>query len=61
MASRHKWIPDLLSWTTYSDLEYRFDQVEYEIGPYTQMNPNIDEHVAFAGGCKDAKVLEQDR
>lgn len=60
MASRHQWVPNLLAWSTYSDLKYGLREIEYQIAPDAEVDPNIDEHVAFAGGCEDPKVLEQD-
>ena len=60
MASRHEWVPNLLSRTTYSNFEYRLEEIKCQVDPYTKMDPNIDEHIAFAGGCKDPKILKQD-
>ncbi|KAL9063909.1 MAG: hypothetical protein Q9161_009207 [Pseudevernia consocians] len=42
------------------DLKYGLHEIEYQIAPDAEVDPNIDEHVAFAGGCEDPKVLEQD-
>ena len=60
MASRRQRVPNLLTWSTYSDLKYGLHEIEYQIAPDAEVDPNIDEHVAFAGGCEDPKVLEQD-
>ena len=60
MASRHQRVPNLLTWSTYSDLKYGLHEIEYQIAPDAEVDPNIDEHVAFAGWCEDPKVLEQD-
>lgn len=61
MASCHQGVPDLLAWSTHRDLKHGLDQIEYQVAPDAEVDPNIDEHIAFSGGCEDAKVLEQDR
>lgn len=61
MASCHQRVPDLLAWITYRDPKHGRDQIEYQVAPDAEVDPNIDEHVAFSGGCEDAKVLKQDR
>lgn len=61
MASGHHWIPDLLAWRTYIDLKHSHDEIEYQVAPDAQVDPNVDEHVALPGGCEYAKVLKQDR
>lgn len=60
MPGRHQRVPNLLAWSTYSDFKHGLGEIEYQIGPDAEVDPNIDEHVAFSGGCEDAKVLEQD-
>ena len=61
MASGHHWIPDLLAWRTYIDLKHSHDEIEYQVAPDAQVDPNIDKHVALPSGCEYAKILKQDR
>ena len=58
MARRHQRIPDFSPGSTYGNLKDRFKKIEYQVGPYTDVDPNIDKHVAFSGGCEDAKILK---
>ena len=59
VAGCHERIPNLLAWSAYGDLKHGLDEIEYQAAPDTKVDPNKDEHVAFSGWCKDAKVLEQ--
>ena len=61
MASRHQRIPDLLSWCTYRNLKYRLNEIKYQIAPDANMNTSVNEHITFASGCEDSKILKQDR
>ena len=61
MTSRHQRVPNLLSWITYRNLKHRLDEIEYQVTPDTDVNPNINEHVTFASGREDSKILKQDR
>ncbi len=58
MSGCHQWVPNLLTWSTYSDFKDGFEEIEYQIAPDAEVDTNIDEHVAFAGGCEDSKILE---
>ena len=60
MASRHQRVPNLLSWSTYSNLKHCFDEIKYQVTPDTDVNPHINEHVTFTSRCEDSKILKQD-
>ena len=61
MATGHQRVPNPLAWSTCSDGKYGIDDIEYQVAPYAEVGPNVDEHVAFSGRCEDTEVLEQDR
>lgn len=60
MARCHQRVPNLLAWSTYCDFKDRLDEIEDQTTPDTEVHPDVDEHVAFSGGCEDAEVLKQD-
>ena len=60
MAPLHERIPNLLAWSTQSDVENDRDDIEDQVTPDAEMYPYIDEHVALFCRCEDAKVLKQD-
>ena len=60
MAPLYKRIPDLLAWSTQSDVKNGLNDIKDQITPDAEMCPNIDEYVALFGRCEDAKVLKQD-
>lgn len=61
MTSRHQRVPNLLSWSTYSNLKHCLDEIKYQVTPDANINPNVNEHVTFASGREDSKILKQDR
>ena len=60
MAPLHERIPDLLAWSTQSDIKDGLDEIEDQVTPDAEMYPDIDELVALLGRCEDAKVLKED-
>lgn len=60
MARCHQRVPKFLPGSTYSDFEHGPNEMKDQVAPDTEMNPEIDEHVAFSGGCENAKVLKPD-
>lgn len=60
MARCHQRVPKFLPGSTYSDIKHGRNEIKGQVTPDTEMNPEIDEHVAFSGGCENAKVLKQD-
>ena len=60
MTRGHKWVPDLLAWDTNGNLEDSLHEIEDQVAPDAQMNPDVDEHVAFPSRGKNAKILEED-
>lgn len=60
MARCHQGVPDLLTRSTYRDFKDRLGEIEDQTSPDAEMHPDVDEHVAFSGGCEDAEVLKQD-
>lgn len=51
-------IPDLLSRVTQRHLEHRLNEVEYQVAPNADVDPNEDEHVALAGRREYSKILK---
>ena len=58
MTRSHKWVPDLLARGTNDNFEDSLHHIEDQVGPDAQMNPDVDEHVAFPGWGKNPKILE---
>ena len=59
MARCHHRGPKLLAESTYSDCHHNLNEIDDQVAPDAEMNPEIDEHVAFPAGCENAKVLKQ--
>ena len=53
-------VPKFLTGSTYSDIKHSPNKKKDQVAPDAEMNPEIDEHVAFSRGCENAKVLQQD-
>ena len=59
-ARCHQRVPKFLAGSTYSDVKHGLNEKKDQVAPDAEMNPEIDEHVAFSGGCENPKVLKQD-
>ena len=60
MTRGDKWVPDLLARGTNGNFKDSLHEIEDQVAPDTQMNPDVDEHVAFPGWGKNPKILKQD-
>ena len=60
MTRGHEWVPDFLARSTKGNFEDGLHEIDDQIAPDAEMSPDVDEHVAFPGWGKNAKILEQD-
>ena len=60
MASRHQRVPNLFTWSAFSNLKHSPNEIEYQVAPDAEVCPDINEHIAFAGKCEYSKILKQD-
>ena len=60
MAGGHEGVPDLLAGSTHRELKHVLDEIKDQVGPDADVDPDVDEHVAFSGRCEDTEVLKQD-
>ena len=61
MTRGHEWVPDLLTRDTNGNFKDNLHEIENQVAPDAQMNPDVDEQVAFPGRGKYMKILKQDR